>query len=375
MQNQNVKNIANESMSNKERMKAIKVSLDTLKYNAKIERDLGDEVAEALVDIPSSPNYENNNPVNENISPEDLEKMRELAKGGEFIVIKGFIDRTKELFEKFPKSKTESNVTYITRLENFYDEGALEFREIAREIANCIKMFIFANTIDENIAKGRLSEEIGTRIKHHYAIIGQYTQKGIETILDNVNYTDYQETLNAVETKELNKISSTVSKQLSDIINLNGEDYLELLTSIYAKVKQEQQEELDNQSKSEMIAMQIMSILSTLGVSADWRKNPVGRKVISKYWHKSKTKIPRKLQLTDLFELTMAIAIELDKDSKSIIDWCKENSIPKHAVKSLILSEEDFGQSDQITDELKSEIEQEQQSIKDYIDTIMSKSI
>ena len=114
--------------------------------------------------------------------------------------------------------------------------------------------------------------------------------------------------------------------------------------------------------------MQLLSVYSSFNIQKDFRKNPVGRKIITKYWPGSKINIPRKLDLDKVFALTMNIAKELHSENKSIIDWAKENNLPKQSVKALILDNSDYDQirSQNNAEEVIQNIESEQQDLKDY---------
>ena len=137
-------------MSNKEKMQSIKVDWNSLKMKSS---------APAVEELDLNKAIENANEfTNENIEPETLERLKDLAKGGEFAVLIGFVKRTKELFAKYPETRTEKNEKYIAELETLFSKALLESRPLVREIANSIKMFVFINTASEQAKSERISK-------------------------------------------------------------------------------------------------------------------------------------------------------------------------------------------------------------------------
>src|SRR5574343_494641 len=150
-------------MSNKEKMQSIKVDWNSLKMKSSAP------AVEESEELDLNKAIENANEfTNENIEPETLERLKDLAKGGEFAVLIGFVKRTKELFAKYPETRTEKNEKYIAELETLFSKALLESRPVVREIANNIKMFVFINTASEQAKSGRISKELSEKIVEHY---------------------------------------------------------------------------------------------------------------------------------------------------------------------------------------------------------------
>ena len=140
-------------MSNKEKMQSIKVDWNSLKMKS------SEPAVEESEELDLNKAIENANEfTNENIEPETLERLKDLAKGGEFAVLIGFVKRTKELFAKYPETRTEKNEKYIAELETLFSKALLESRPLVREIANSIKMFVFINTASEQAKSERISK-------------------------------------------------------------------------------------------------------------------------------------------------------------------------------------------------------------------------
>lgn len=359
-------------MSNKEKMQSIKVDWNSLKMKS------SEPAVEESEELDLNKAIENANEfTNENIEPETLERLKDLAKGGEFAVLIGFVKRTKELFAKYPETRTEKNEKYIAELETLFSKALLESRPVVREIANNIKMFVFINTASEQAKSGRISKELSEKIVEHYEEICAKIHDLIRAILNSIDYDNFDKTLEIFESTyrdssrklsiEISEILELVEKE-STVTRDHTNDILELLVYEYNKVKESNSKKEEEDSKIQMTAMQLLSVFSSFNIQKDFRKNPVGRKIITKYWPGSKINIPRKLDLDKVFALTMNIAKELHSENKSIIDWAKENNLPKQSVKALILDNSDYDQirSQNNAEEVIQNIESEQQDLKDY---------
>jgi len=206
---------------------------------------------------------------------------------------------------KIDKSqKTEKFDELLTRLENFNEllRNDPKYLDVGQVIARLLETFGYFNSNYKELIDN-------PTVEFYNKVIGAlYT-----LIIDALDKVDNDE--------ERNKITVTMSIDKCDkmINNVVGSE-INIINKIIERLKKERD---DNIAKKTETILQILNILMQLNF-----KEKIGKQILSNYKIGALTMNKKKLKLNQLYRLSIIIAMDLDKNKKSLDDFKNEYNIP-----------------------------------------------